>query len=552
MNGMDVSRKWLSRRRLLGGAAAGAGLTLLSCRGSAPAGTVSKTAAGKPRPGGRVTLGVPSDPVDFDPSYFGTALPGGYGLAYVYEPLLHFKHGPGVKYADPTVVPGLAEKWESPDGQTYTYHLRQGVKFANIPPVNAREMTSADAKWSFEYLARAGTFADKQLPKNRFNWFFQDLDRVDAPDASTVVIRFKRPFVPFLHYSALDFNPIIPHEIFDQYGSFKDHMAGTGPWQLDMAGSQRGSHWLFKKNPTYWQAGLPYIDEVQWLIIQDTSSLVSAFAANQLDWAGNTSLSYPDAVDLKKRKPDATAFLYTLAPLHLYLNVRQPPLSDIRVRQAISNAIDRDAFIKSFSGGQGAWALAGAFPNTFSQAEVKQIVHYDPAKAKQLLKDAGYSSGPSLQCKYSIDFGSVYVSETQLLQSQLKQVGFDVTLQSMTSAERAMSEVQGKFQLIPSPKDLEADVDSYLGGVYHSGAGYNFGGSNDPKLDAMLEAEQKEPDLTKRNDLVRQAVRYINETAQGLAIFLPPNYEFYQARLKDYYPQAFVHQVPGVESWVAG
>ena len=550
MSGINISQRWLSRRHLLGGAAAGAGLVALSCRGGGRGGSAPKTASTKPRAGGRVTLGLTDDPRDFDPTYFGTS-PTACSLAYAYEPLLRFKRGPGVKYGDLVVAPELAEKWESPDAQTYTFHLRQGVRFANLPPVNGRELTSADAQWSYEYLARTGALADKKLPKNRFNWFFQGLDRVEAPDASTVVMHFQHPFVPFLHYSALDFNPVLSHEIFDQYGSFKDHIAGTGPWQLDIANSERGSHWLFKRNPTYWQTGLPYVDEVQWLIIPDTAGMASAFVSDQLDWAGS-GVSYPDSLDLKKRKPNAQEFVYTLAPLHLYLNLREPPLSDIRVRQAISNAIDRDAFIRTFSGGQGAWALAGAFPDTFSQAEVKQILHHDPQKAKQLLKEAGYPNGLGLQCKYATQFGSIYVSEVQLLQSQLKQVGIDLTLQSVTSAERGMDEVQGKFQIIPSPKDLEGDVDSYLGGVYHSGAGYNFGGSNDPKLDAMLNAEQREADPKKRTELVRQAVRYINETVQGLAIFAPPSYEFAQPRLKNYYPQAFVREIPSADSWLAG
>jgi peptide/nickel transport system substrate-binding protein len=554
MSGSLLQRASIKRRRFVGAAAALAGSAALeACRGGAVRqGTAATNGAGQPRRGGRVSVGVTSDPVDFDPTYFGTATPGSYGLANVYEPLLRFKRGAEVKYSDLSIVPELAQTWESPDAQTYTFHLRPGVAFADLPPVNGRALTSADAQWSYEYLARIGEFADQHLPSNRFNWFFQDLERVEAPDPATVVMQFRKPFVPFLNYSALDFNPILPHEIYDQRGSFKDTMAGTGPWQLDQAGSQRGSHWSFKRNPTYWQAGQPYIDEVSWLVISDSASQVAAFVANQLDWVGNPAIGYPESLELRKQKPGARQITYTLAPLHLYLNLRVAPLNDVRVRQAISYAIDRDAFIRSFTGGQGAWALAGAFPETFSQDEIKQILHYDPQKAADLLKTAGFAAGLTIPVKFpATEFGSTYVSEVQLLQSQLKQVGITLELQNITAEERPMDTKGGNFQIIIIPKDLEGDVDSYLGGVFRTGAGYNFGGSSDPKLDALIDAEQTEPDPTKRLQMVREAVRYINETAQGLAIFTPPNFEFIQPRLNGYYPQAFVRQYPGPGSWLA-
>jgi peptide/nickel transport system substrate-binding protein len=309
-------------------------------------------------------------------------MPGRFGLAVAYESLLGFKSGPDIPYGKTTLVPELAEKWETPDAQNYTYHLRRGVKFAALPPINGRELTSADVAWSYEYWSRSGRFSGKNLPKARYDTFFEGLDAVEVPDASTVVVRFKTPFAPFLNYSALDFNYVAPHEIFDQHGSFQDTIVGSGPWQLDVGGSQKGTHWLWKRNPTYWQTGKPYIDEVNWLVVPDTVALLNAFRTRQLDWIGEgNAVSHDQAAALKKSDPTIQHYSYTLAPLHLYMNVRVPPLSDTRVRQAISLGIDRDEFIRTLAGGEGGWALAGAFPETFTQDEIKQILHFDPTKA---------------------------------------------------------------------------------------------------------------------------------------------------------------------------
>src|SRR5712692_5472155 len=233
----------VGRRRLLrNGGLAGAGLAaagLLGCgtgpKQSSGAPSTSGSASGKPKAGGKIAVNVTTDPFDWDLSYVGKSIPNGNGQALAYEGLLHFKYGPDIKYGDTQVGPKLAEKWENPDAQTFTFHLRPGLKFANLPPVNGRELTSADVKWTYEYWSRTGQFGDKKLPQAQFNWFFEGATSIQTPDPSTVVLKFKEPYVPFINYAGSYNNPIVAHEIFDQYGNFKDHMVGTGPYQLEEA-----------------------------------------------------------------------------------------------------------------------------------------------------------------------------------------------------------------------------------------------------------------------------------------------------------------------------
>src|SRR5947199_1417265 len=145
-------RSWRAgRRRLLGigaGTAAAAALVACGSRGG-PAAKTGRTSSSKPQPGGTVSVNVQTDPFDWDLSYVGKSVPNSNGISLAYESLLTLKRPPQVKYGDIVVQPKLAEKWEAPDAITYTFHLRPGVRFANLPPVNGRAMTAADVVWSY-------------------------------------------------------------------------------------------------------------------------------------------------------------------------------------------------------------------------------------------------------------------------------------------------------------------------------------------------------------------------------------------------------------------
>src|SRR5581483_9525839 len=158
--------------------------------------------------------------------------------------------------------------WETPDAQTFTFHLRPDVKWANTAPVNGRPLTSADVKWTYEYASRTGAFkGNKQLPTPSFGILLEGLQSIETPDDHTVVFHFENPYAPFVNYAYDRGLQIVPHEIFDQDGSLSKHMVGTGPFMLDESASQHGSRWVFRKNPGYWQSGKPYVNEIDYLVI---------------------------------------------------------------------------------------------------------------------------------------------------------------------------------------------------------------------------------------------------------------------------------------------
>jgi peptide/nickel transport system substrate-binding protein len=379
---------------------------------------------------------------------------------------------------------------------------------------------------------------------------------VDAPDPSTVMIRFDHPFAPFINYAASYWNPIVAHDIYDQDGNLRNRMAGSGPFQLDVASSQKGTRWVFKKNPTYWKTGMPYIDAVEWVVSPDDATTIAAFQSRQVDIIGatGTMLDYNNAKAVRAANPAAIMYPYiSFGPLlFIYINNRAAPLNDARVRQAIALATDYDEFIKTFAGGQGERCLAGAFPDTFSQDEIRQIQRYDPAQSKQLLTAAGFPNGLDIEFIYTPAYGQLHVSGIQLFQAQLKKVGVNLTLRAMDAVAVSTARGQGKYSLTSTPRTtaLVGDVDSYAYANFHTGSANNQSQVSDPNLDQLLEAQRRELDQAKRRDLVRQAVRLISDQAYSIAIFRASSYQFWQPHFKGYAPHFGTLGTPQADSWL--
>jgi peptide/nickel transport system substrate-binding protein len=548
----------LGRRRLLASVGAGsAAAALAACGGrqsggSAPA-SQQQASAGAPRRGGIVNISVPADPFDWDPTYVGPGLPNPYGFVMAYNSIIGYKVTPGMKYDDLTLQPELAESYEVPDAQTFIFHMRKGVNFANVAPVNGRALTSDDVKFSFQYTARAGAFS--KLPQSQYDYFFEGMSGIDTPDASTAIVHFSKPFVPFLNYAASRWVPIYAHEIYDQDGHFKDKIAGTGPFQIDPSSSQKGTKWVWKKNPAYWDSGKPYLDEIHWLVLTDDAAQNSALQTKQIDLLfANVDAGRIET--LTKASPNLVKFQYQdPAPMHLYMNLKNAALNDVRVRQAIALTIDRDAFLQTLYGGAGGWPMAGAFPDTFTQAEIKQLLKHDPAQAKQLMAAAGYANGVDLQFNYPGNaYGQEYITQMQLLQSQLKPIGVNLQLNSLDKDDESTRKKQHNFTITDTSKSLQGDVDSYLYAAFYPGNRANYTGVDDSQLTPLLDAQRKETDVAKRRDIVRQACLRINTEmywAQG--VYLPVRYQIWQPRLKNYIPYFGANTLPVLnEAWLEG
>lgn len=546
----------LTRRVALRVAAAGAaaGTIAVACGGGRKSQTVtgpSAEKAGQPRRGGQLVLAEKGDPETLDPSSQRT--PAAEAMGLTNDSLLGFKTGADVKYTDVVLRPVLAERWETPDAQTFIFHLRNGVNFANLAPVNGRPFTGDDVKWTYEYYSRTGQFAT--LRKAPVSAVFAGLDRIETPDSATVSVHFTQPYAAFLSYAAWEWSAILAHEIFDADGDFAKRAVGTGAWQIDNANTHFGQRWTFKRNPGYFMQGLPYIDEVDWLILTDDVTTNSAFQTKQIDTLDYENLSFDTVQQMKKGVPETIVYQYlnVTVGMHVYMNVSKPPLDDSRIRKAIGLSIDRDEIIKVLSQGQGQWALDGAMPGVFTEQEIKQILKHDPAQAKQLVAEAGHPNGVDVQFMYPGEkYGQASVTAIQLLQSQLKQGNINLTLKSVAAGEDATIRESGAFQMAISPKGYvePLDIGASVYALYHPKSGTNWGRVDDPQLTPLLDAQRAEVDPAKRRELVRQAVRRINEEPWGFSLYYGAAYALWRPYLKNYAPNAGARAHPILESWL--
>lgn len=549
----------LSRRRVLAATAVSGGVAafLAACNsrrgGTSPASQSTNGVAEKPRSGGQINLATPSDPFDLDPT--SGEQNSRWILPMTYDSLLSARAASDVQYTDLVLQPGLADRWETPDGQTFTFHLHPSATFANLAPLNGRPVTADDVKWSIEYVSRTGAIAnDKKLPVALYSSMFDGLDTIQTPDPNTVVVRFAAPYIAFLSYVTADWAPVLPHEIYDQDGNFSKRAVGSGPWQMDVASSQKGSHWLLKKNPTYFRQGHPYIDQVNWLILHDTATQAAAFTTKQIDMLpgdGTTALDYATVQQAHKDNPNAVIYSF-LSPSSgiLYWNTRKPPLSDERIRRAISLCINRDELIKTISG-EGQWALAGTLPGVFDDSEVHKRLPYDPAQAAKLVEAAGYPNGVPVNFIMNTEGGQQLISLVQLVQAQLKRGNINAQIEPVTRAGDNERRHSLNFQLSYTPKIVTQDIDSYLVGEFYSKSAHNYMGINDPDLDKVVLAQRSETDPNKRLDLIRQAVRIVNDHSYALAFYYPKGSIFWQPRLKDFTPNWGPAGPYLVNSWLA-
>ena len=377
----------------------------------------------------------------------------------------------------------------SADDMTFTFTLRDGVKFHD-----GRQFTSADAKYTLD-LVFSQTFA-----KSASFYEGTGADRksyiksVEAPDPHTLIVTTVKPWTGFL--SNLVPVAIIPK---DSYDTQKDHPLGTGPFKFVSYDSSQGVIDL-QANTDYWD-GAPHIPAVRVRVISDTNALQAELRSGRVDIAPlPTSLS-PDAINQLKQDPKLQVLQFTGSNLNLLtLNCSQPPLDNVKVRQAIAYAIDREGMIRDLLLGQGklahsilpteSWAYSSG--NTYS---------FDPAKAKSLLDEAGFKDpdgdGPQMRFSKPIVFkvsGSSVAGKNYagVIQNYLKNVGVPVSIETA---------------------ELNTLFDELRRGNFQIFYGQWVGGNQDPIFFKDLFATSEIPTETRA---ARNRSRYSNKELDGL------------------------------------
>jgi peptide/nickel transport system substrate-binding protein len=499
----------LSRRDVLKAGLA-VGVTLPAWPVYAPT-PLSAEEAGPPKRGGIVRVRG-RDPVHFDPHLTRNARTH-TALSFVYSKLLRHKVGADVRPGTFIIEPDLAERWESPDDTTYLFHLRHGVKWHDKPPVNGRELVAEDVKFTFDrFLAEKG---------NPGRYMLDSVDHVEVVDRYTVKFVLNEPFVWLLDILANALCTwIVAPEVVEKYGDLKkvETAIGSGPFILE--DYEPNVKIVFRRNPAYFRPGLPYVDGVEWLVQDDESTGLAMYRTGQFD-AGpglQWDVRQADLDSLKQSHPHLRyQDMQSITQTTIWMRTDQPPFSDVRVRRAISHAIDRQGIIEAVwvrgqpspgvAPGLAEWSLA-----IDQLGEGAKYYRYDPKEARRLLAEAGYSKGLKTQLSTTSGYGRDLLDAVQLVQRYLKEVGVEVELKIQEYGAYQATTGQGKYEgLAMGPYGVAWEPDGALYGPYMPNQLRNRGHVNDPKLAAMVQEQRRLKDPEARKQLVFDIQRYAAE-----------------------------------------
>jgi len=428
-------------------------------------------------------------------------------IGWMFNGLVRFK--PGTINPE-QIEPDLANTWEStPDQLTWTFHLRHGVQCNN----GFGELTSDDVVFSLKRAANPKTSA--------FSSDFADIASIEAPDPYTVQVKFKK-HIPaalglFTNYQG---GNIVCKKAVEKLGAdFRTKAVGTGPFAI--AEYDPSQSVTLVANKSYFR-GAPKIDRIVYRYIQSDASRDLAYSSGEIDLIYGRQ----DQVWAQRMQSQPHTVVDVFGPAELSdisLNITKKPLDDLRVRQAIAYAINRDELVK-FKGAMTASAAVSIIPHGYlGTDEHAPLYPYDPAKAKQLLAAAGYPNGVTIKA-IQTSFPSM-LNTMQIVQAQLKKVGIDLQLDVVdhptfhAQIRKDLSEVvlysAGRFPV--------ADV--YLTQFFHSRSivntptavtNFSHCGMADQEIDAARDAT----DLAKQKALWKTAQDKLVE-----AVCAVPTYE---------------------------
>jgi peptide/nickel transport system substrate-binding protein len=497
----------LSRRDLLKlGAAAVGGATL------APPAARAQT----PKRGGTLSVRM------WDPPHFDLHAAGGLSyklhtvMTYTHSRLVRHRTGPSVTPGTFALEPDLAESWTQPSDTTYVFKLRRGVRWHPKPPVNGRELVADDVVYTIDrFLTTKGHGNANML---------NAVDRVEATDKYTVKFTLKEPYAWFLDTLASPMVvAIVAKESVDRFGDLRkaESFIGTGPWMLDSYRQNQGL--TLVRNPQYFVAGLPYIDRVEIAVDEDNASRIASFMAGKYDlgWENPGTINRTDWVQirdpLKQKRPGLQTAEFTSNVMsHISMRTDQKPFSDVRVRQAISHAIDRQGILDATAEGVGVnnpavpaalkdWTLPVA-----QLGEGAKYFKYDPAEARRLLAAAGYPNGFPASACFTTYGSTILIDAMQLVLKYLKDVGIDTKLDQKEYGAYITSCFYGKFDSMAyGPQTPFLEPDSFLYGQYYAGEPRNQSHITDPVLSDLLVRQRRTFDLAKRRDVVNEIQRYL-------------------------------------------
>ncbi len=418
--------------------------------------------------------------------------------------------------------PWLATSWEQPDPLTWVFHLRKGVRFHDGRPLTAR-----DVAWTINSLIDGSVLSSK-------SGAFAHVDRVDATDPLTVTIHMKSADASLLFNLSDGLFGVVPQ------GSGKDfgqHPVGSGSFRFVSA--QQDKDVLLARNESYW-AGEPKIERVRFAVVPDAVTVALELEKGSVDVASNELTL--DLVHALETRPGLKTETNEGSPvMYLNFNVARGPLAEVRVRQAIACAIDRQAIVDAVWRGKARLADTLLPAGHWAAADEATLAHWprDVARARSLLAAAGYSHGLQLEMKTSTDETTRLLAE--ILQQQLAAAGITLTLRSSEFGTFYSDVSAGRFEMyalrwIGSNEDPDIFRYAY-GSDRFPPKGGNRGHYANPRVDALLAQASSITDEQQRRADYVEAEKILAEELPGIPLWYPNNEVVHTTRLQGVVPQ---------------
>ena len=453
----------------------------------------------------------------------------------------------------------LADSWEFTDPSTLVLHIHPGIHWQNIPPANGREFTAADVVFDYQRMYGLGSGMKPSpfwstMPEGQY------MVSVTATDKYTVVEKWKSSNPEYILETfepAAGDNLMVNPEAVQQWGNLSDwhHAIGTGPFILQNFVS--GDSMTLVKNPNYWgydehfpKNQILYIDQLNILIIPDNSTALAAMRTGKIDYMD--TVSYTDAQSMQKTNSAILEFpepSYIGTSLDMRYDLK--PFTDIRVRQALQQAVDLPTIAKTYYGGSvqpypltlsSYFEKGYGFPYDQWPQELKDQYAYNPTAAKQLLAAAGYPNG------FNTDIVVPTTSDMDLLQivkSYFAAVGVNMDIRPLDapSLSNLVRNYKTDAMCMWTSGQLGMTFEfSFQINEFTTGAGNNFGNVNDPVWNAFSSKAMAATSIADFKQVIQDANEYVARQHFDVSLVQPNTYNLCQPWLKGYNGRLFSNQ----------
>ncbi|SDG00798.1 peptide/nickel transport system substrate-binding protein [Sinosporangium album] len=454
-----------------------------------------------PKSGGRLSIMIRLDAVELDPHRMSET--SAFVInEQVYDSLVQSYRG--------EIKPGLAESWEqSVDGKTLTFKLRDNAYFHS-----GRKVTAKDVKYSLERIKDPKTRA----PRARS---YESISSVEAKDDHTVVITLSQTNAAILTLLSTTASSIVDSTVVEAGGLNGKVDGGSGPFKL--ASRVTGQAIKLDKHDKYWEKDLPYLDGMDFTFNPDDNARAAAVRSGTIDFLWRPAPEFIDAL-----KKDETLKWYGGSgslSLHLRLNTSKAPYDNVKVRQAIYHALDRQEILNVANSGFGTALNAGYLPpDRFGAVSKPLYGKADIEKAKALLAEAGYPDG--FEAKLMVIATSAFqVRSAEVEQQQLAKIGIKVTIESVEATTADTKTKSGDFDMYQSGFGLTYDPDERFSASFLKGGGLNYGDWSDPEYEKLVVQARSELDEAKRAALYQQAETILAERGPVAMTFLNADFD---------------------------